>query len=26
VGTMVFATLWHDLPGLGLEGIAYRLP
>jgi predicted membrane channel-forming protein YqfA (hemolysin III family) len=26
VGVMVFATLWHDLPLLGLEGIAYRLP
>jgi hypothetical protein len=26
VGVMVFATLWHGLPQLGLEGIAYRLP
>ena len=26
VGVVVFATLWHGLPRLGLEGIAYRLP
>src|SRR5271170_4713713 len=26
VGVVQFATLWHGLPRLGLEGIAYRLP
>lgn len=26
MGVITLAILWHDLPRLGLEGIAYRLP